>query len=107
MNLSQAFNVFELFLWTGIGIAFLCKSFNANPRSELTIIGLLFVAFGISDAVELTTGAWWRPWWLFLWKAICVGSLVAFGIDHHKRSKLRKGAKSNELPSRDETLQTD
>jgi hypothetical protein len=34
------------------------------------------VAFGISDIVEVQTGAWWRPWWLLAWKTVCVVILV-------------------------------
>jgi hypothetical protein len=36
------------------------------------IVALAFFIFAISDLVEVRTGAWWKPWWLFLMKAICV-----------------------------------
>jgi len=34
-----------------------------------------FLLFSGSDAMTITTGAWWRPWWLFVWKATCVVTL--------------------------------
>ena len=45
-----------------------------------------FFAFGISDFVEIHTGAWYRPWWLLAWKATCVaGFPVVFDITHSVR----------------------
>jgi hypothetical protein len=38
------------------------------------------VPFGLSDLVESQTGAWWTPWWLFAWKALCVLGLLACGV---------------------------
>jgi hypothetical protein len=32
--------------------------------------------FGGSDIVEVQSGAWWSPWWLFVWKASCVLSMA-------------------------------
>jgi hypothetical protein len=36
-----------------------------------------FVLFGISDLIEIGTGAWWRPGWLLLAKIACLSLLVA------------------------------
>lgn len=96
MNLSQTFNLVEVFLWSTIGIVFLVKSRKAKWRSRTILIGILFIAFGMSDAVELQTGAWWRPWWLFVWNAICVVSLTAFGIRRYKESARVKSETSAE-----------
>ncbi|MHC4132622.1 MAG: hypothetical protein ACYSSP_06740 [Planctomycetota bacterium] len=38
---------------------------------------ILLIAFGCSDFVEIRTGAWWRPWWLLVWKGGC---LTGFAI---------------------------
>jgi hypothetical protein len=46
---------------------------------------LLFAFFGLSDLVEVTTGAWWRPWWLLAWKAACLLGLIAIGLHHWHR----------------------
>ena len=32
--------------------------------------------FGLSDIVEIQTGAWWQPWWLLVWKGACISGLV-------------------------------
>ena len=39
-----------------------------------------FLAFGLSDWLESITGAWWRPWWLFVWKAAGVIIVLALTI---------------------------
>ena len=41
-----------------------------------TVAAFALFWFGISDFVEVTTGAWWRPVWLLLWKAACVMALL-------------------------------
>jgi len=43
-----------------------------------------FLAFAGTDLVEMQTGAWWRPWWLLVWKAACVGVLVTLAIQHYR-----------------------
>ncbi len=47
--------------------------------------GAVFVVFGCSDMVEAHTGAWWRPWWLLVWKGLCTLALVALLIDYRRR----------------------
>ena len=37
---------------------------------------VLFIAFGVSDIVEVQTGGWWKPWWLLLWKGFCLVGLA-------------------------------
>jgi hypothetical protein len=34
--------------------------------------------------VEARTGAWWEPWWLFVWKALCVVGLL-YGCLRYRR----------------------
>jgi hypothetical protein len=46
---------------------------------------VVLIAFGVSDIVETTTGAWWRPWWLFAWKTICVVWFAAWTRVEWKR----------------------
>jgi hypothetical protein len=61
------------------------------------ISGLIAVLFGISDLVEARTGAWWRPWWLLLWKAICVMGMVACFLKFRQVSGMAGGS-VEELP---------
>ncbi len=53
------------------------------------LAAFLFTMFGFSDVVEVQTGAWWRPWWLFAWKAVCVLGLLALLADHWRRRARR------------------
>ena len=71
-------NYLEAFLWFCFAIGF---AINAGKTSGITrihrlITTLIFLLFGGSDIVEVQTGAWWSPWWLFVWKASCVLSMA-------------------------------
>ena len=71
-------NYIEAFLWFCFAIGF---AVNAGKTSGITrinrlITSLIFLFFGGSDIVEVQTGAWWSPWWLFVWKATCILSMV-------------------------------
>lgn len=80
------FNLAEGILWIGTGLGFavaLCRS-RADMRLKAAAC-LLFVAFGISDFVEIGTGAWYKPWWLLAWKAACVGGLLAVLVLRQRR----------------------
>ena len=71
-------NYIEAFLWFCFAIGF---AVNAGKTSGITRINrlittLIFLFFGGSDIVEVQTGAWWSPWWLFVWKASCVLSMA-------------------------------
>jgi hypothetical protein len=39
-------------------------------------VACVLVAFGFSDVVEIQTGAWWRPWWLLVWKGACLLAML-------------------------------
>lgn len=69
-------NYAEGVLWMVVGVVTL---FVVRQRgAQRLAFGMLatLVVFGVSDWVETTTGAWYRPWWLFVWKAVCVAILV-------------------------------
>jgi len=71
-------NYLEALIWFLFAIGF---AVNAGKTSEKTrinrlITSLIFLFFGGSDIVEVQTGAWWSPWWLFVWKASCVLSMA-------------------------------
>lgn len=73
-------NYVEGFFWIGVGLlAWKAARDRALPRLARAYLGTLIV-FGFSDWVESTTGAWWRPWWLFAWKAACVAVLVGLTV---------------------------
>jgi hypothetical protein len=37
------------------------------------------VLFGISDLIEIFTGAWWRPWPLLMLKGCCLAGFLWCG----------------------------
>ena len=80
-------NHIECGLWCSIGIAMLIAAARqaGAVRRDCLIGGVTFVIFGGSDWVEATTGAWWRPWWLFAWKALCLLVLLYLLIRYAKR----------------------
>jgi hypothetical protein len=82
MNVDPTFvllNRVEACLWFAIalGIAIACTA-RRRWTVQRCVGVLLLVAFGASDLVETTTGAWWRPWWLFAWKTVCVLGFVGW-----------------------------
>ena len=70
----QISNYIEAGLWSCIGLGFLIAAFRQTgiARRQCAIAALTFVLFGISDLVESTTGAWYRPIWLLIWKGLCL-----------------------------------
>jgi hypothetical protein len=82
------FNLAEGVLWIGIGLGFAVALWRSRAESGLkTAARLLFVAFGISDFVEIHTGGWYKPWWLFAWKAACVCGLLVVLVLRHRRQR--------------------
>ena len=71
-------NYFEAFLWLGFAIGFAVNAGKTSGKTRINrlITTLIFLLFGGSDIVEVQTGAWWSPWWLFVWKASCVLSMA-------------------------------
>ena len=66
-------NRVEAGLWIVIGAAFLVGAMRRpDRRRNYLILALAFVAFGISDLVEIRYGQWWDPLWLLAWKGGCV-----------------------------------
>jgi hypothetical protein len=74
VDISQIFNSLEMSIWLVVGVAFFANGFRQNNRyKKLTfLLAAAYIAFGLSDGVEIHTGAWWQPWWLLLWKVLCV-----------------------------------
>lgn len=70
------FNHLESVLWFLMALALfaaLLKNGFAGPYAKILACGSLsFALFGISDIIEASTGAWWRPVWLLAIKAVCI-----------------------------------
>ncbi|MGC4034087.1 MAG: hypothetical protein QM754_20595 [Tepidisphaeraceae bacterium] len=79
MQLDPTFvygNYVEAGVWATMGLVALVK----RPNWQAVAIGVTLLFFGGSDVVEAHTGAWYDPWWLFAWKAVCVLLIVAIGL---------------------------
>ena len=74
---AECFNFIEAILWIGIGLGLLCVCFEKREKNIL-ITAFLFLLFGVSDIVEIYTGAWWSPWWLLTWKILNGIALLYF-----------------------------
>ncbi len=71
-------NNVEALVWWLIALALAYFAFRQTgaARRRCWIGAATFFAFGLSDIVEAGTGAWWRPWWLLVWKAACVAVML-------------------------------
>ena len=78
MDLAAKGNWIEAGLWLGVSVILLGMALKQNGpgRRALKIAAAAFLVFGISDAIETQTGAWWRPTGLLLLKGACL--LVLF-----------------------------
>jgi hypothetical protein len=84
-------NHIEAVFWTAIGIACAVRAIRLQgaARIDARWAALTFILFGGSDLVEATTGAWWRPWWLLAWKALCIAVLLELWIRYARRRRAR------------------
>jgi hypothetical protein len=64
------FNEIEAGLWFVIALSLAIWLRMQRPWRWL--LPLSFAVFGVSDLIEVQTGAWWEPWWLLVMKAACV-----------------------------------
>lgn len=88
----ETVNYIEAGSWVVIGVCFIAHAARRRGRSHLSVLAaLVFILFGVSDLVEVETGAWWRPWWLLLWKSVCVVSLAVLYSLHRQRGTVDHG----------------
>jgi hypothetical protein len=74
----DAYNGFEAVLWTVLAVVVAIRYRNsvAGLRRISAITSVLLVLFSVSDVVEMSTGAWWRPPELLVLKGFCLVGLV-------------------------------
>lgn len=79
-------NYVEALLWATVALLFAASAMRRHGavRKRCVLAAVTFLLFGISDVVEVQTGAWWRPWWLLLWKAVCLLCLLGLLINHRR-----------------------
>ncbi len=80
-------NAVEAALWAILGLVMAGFALRPKTQAKRSCLqaAVVFVVFGLSDVVEMRTGAWWRPWWLLGWKALCVLALAALLVGHWRR----------------------
>lgn len=78
MTIDAIFNYCEAGLWFVLGLIVVITARKQPPalRRNAWLAFVAFIAFGVSDLIEVRTGAWWTPWWLFVLKAACVLALA-------------------------------
>jgi hypothetical protein len=86
MDVEKSGNLIEAAVWFVVSALFIAKTIRAGGRLRLVflLLAVAFLFFGMSDLIESKTGAWWRPAWLLVLKAICVASFV-FGFTAYYR----------------------
>ena len=94
MSDVDAINVFELVWWPVLALVVAARSRQATlPWRRLGFVTAFWlILFGLSDGVELTTKAWWKPWWLLVWKGACLTALVACAV---ARMRLKRRVRSS------------
>jgi hypothetical protein len=86
--LNEIFNLVEGLWWIGLGV-WLFFSRSLGHKHYKALITITLILFGISDFVEMTTGAWWQPWWLLVWKALCIGiGIILIVLIYIKKRRL-------------------
>ncbi|MGD1717551.1 hypothetical protein [Dapis sp. BLCC M172] len=79
-------NYIEAGIWFIFAGAFAISAIKNRElvRLHRIVATFTFLLFGLSDIVEVQTGAWWHPWWLFVWKSLCVLSMFCLLIFYLK-----------------------
>jgi hypothetical protein len=88
---ESLFNYCEAVLWFVLGVVVMiaARRQSAVVRRNAWITCAAFLAFGVTDLIEVRTGAWWTPWWLFALKAVCVLVLAGCLFRHLKLKAIR------------------
>ena len=83
---DQFFNLGEGLLCLGIALVLVVRTRRLQDRSWLGYgAAVSFALFGVSDFIEVRTGAWYSPWPLLLLKAACVLSLMGHLVVYMKQ----------------------
>ena len=97
MEFDQIFNLAEGIFWIFISLLFIYRSRKPTffSRNNWLLGALAFFCFGVSDFIEIYSRAWYHPWWLILWKGICLITLAWIGRQY---LCLKKQAPENHQP---------
>ena len=89
MDIERDGNLIEAGVWFLLAVVLTVYAFQREQRLRTTffLIAVTLAAFGGSDLVEARSGAWWKPWWLFVWKAACVVVLLLGFVRYYRLMK--------------------
>lgn len=90
LSVHAVFNYGEAGLWFTIALVLAVRLRMKRPWRWL--LPLSFALFGVSDLIEVQTGAWWEPWWLFVLKAGCVLVFLLAFRELRRQEKRKKNA---------------
>ena len=86
------FNYCEAVFWVFVSLVVLIAAVKASrqvKRIAYVAVPTLFL-FGVSDIIEVYTGAWWRPFRLLIWKSLCIAILLIC-VFFYWRQKVQAG----------------
>lgn len=86
MNAPAVFNLCEAAVWAAAAaVLFRRSAREPEPMRKLgRRTAAVLAVFSLTDLIEIRTGAWWDPWWLFALKLTCVLSLAAAGMAYRR-----------------------
>jgi hypothetical protein len=92
MDLERDGNLIEAGVWFLLAIVMFFHALRSRTQVRPTCFMLVvaLAVFGASDVVEARTGAWWKPWWLFVWKAACLIALFFGFVRYYRIEKSKK-----------------
>lgn len=84
----STFNYIEAGFWFFISAVLAFYAFRETSKSSnfknIVIASIAFFVFGVSDIIEVQTGAWWSPYSLLVLKGICIVILFSCFISYFK-----------------------
>jgi hypothetical protein len=94
-DLERTGNLVEAGFWVIFGLILAVTALRRPSAYRTLAVSacLVSILFGLSDLVEASSGAWWRPWWLLVWKGLCITGLVLCFLRYRQ---LRAAASSEE-----------
>jgi hypothetical protein len=101
MGIEWTGNLVEGVFWSAVGVCFAVSMAAAPARRDKAVAAAVFILFGLSDFVEMQTGAWWEPWWLLAWKVACIAVMVALlgrYLRRRRRQMRHKGPAGTPTP---------
>lgn len=88
-EVARQYNAVEAGIWAlfALGFAIEAMRMHGVVRAWAVVLSVAFLAFGFSDYIEMSTGAWWQPIWLLILKVACVATFVVAGYRYWRARK--------------------